>query len=162
MVNYSRKLLSLTLTYRALGSIVDCEIVRQEGRTVAFCVISRAFPVKGGSCSGDRTRELEASNFCGLQTYHCPKIAMARVAEELIHMGDFVRCASYKRGIIYGCRSGHEHQIIDFFDPRGTRAHWTCACWRTSIPVGGVGTARLRAGITGYSCFRALEWAFGT
>ena len=32
-------------------------------------------------------------------------------------MGDSARCAYYKRSIIYGCSSGYEHQIIDFFDP---------------------------------------------
>ena len=38
-------------------------------------------------------------------------------------MGDSVRCASYKKSIIYGCSDGYEHQIIDFFDPRGTNFH---------------------------------------
>ena len=37
-----------------------------------------------------------------------------------VSMGDSVRCASYERSTIYGCISGYEHQIIDFFDSQTT------------------------------------------
>ena len=38
-------------------------------------------------------------------------------------MGDYVRCAYYKRSITHGYSSGYEHQIIDFFDPREASKH---------------------------------------
>ena len=45
----------------------------------------------------------------------CPELYKYLVSMAL-SMGDSVRCASYERSTIYGCISGYEHQIIDFFD----------------------------------------------